>query len=118
MPRALIIEFSLCGVGHDAGPPRTIRLGIIHISVVPRGFIERLKRQSRGFMACRRLVWLILQQTRRDTDGLPPEDPLAARLDAAFLAEVEEAVAEIHQANPDPASDERDSSNSEGMSHE
>jgi len=92
MPRALIIEFSLCGVGHDAGPPRTIRLGVIHVSVVPRGFIESVRRQSRAFVACRRVIWLICQRVAAASKTAPPETSPAITIDRDLADEMGEAI--------------------------
>jgi hypothetical protein len=96
MPRALIIEFSLCGVGHDAGPPRTIRLGIVHVSVVPRGFIESVRRQSRAFVACRRVIWLICQRVAAASKSAPASASPIINIDRDLAAEMDEAVATLN----------------------
>ncbi len=95
MPRALIIEFSLCGVGHDAGPPRTIRLGFVHVSVVPRGFMESVRRQSRALVACRRLIWLICQRVASASKAAPADASPVIAIDRDLAAEMDEAIASV-----------------------
>lgn len=105
MPRALIIEFSLCGVGHDPGPPRTIRLGIIHVALVPRGFLESVRRQSRAFVACRRLVWVICQRVKAAARSTPPGVTPIIGIDKDFASELSEAMLEVRSALDDETAD-------------
>lgn len=99
MSRALIIDFELCGLGHDAGPPRTIRLGLVHIAIVPGGFIRGVRRQSRAFVACRRILWVILERARAAAASSGAKKAPQMALDSDFLAELEEAVTVLRETD-------------------
>lgn len=43
MLRTLIIEIGRCGFGRDAGPPPSIRLGVVRIWRSPAGLLARLR---------------------------------------------------------------------------
>lgn len=118
MPRALIIEFSLCGVGHDAGPPRTIRLGFVHVSVVPRGFVESVRRQSRALVACRRVIWLICQRVATASKAASADASPVISIDRDLAAEMDQATTEIHQATPAQTFAQRYCRDLEGLDHE
>lgn len=96
MPESLIIELGRCGVGHDKGPPRLLRLGILQIAFAPRGLIAQLSRQELVLSRCRRVLWII---ARRAVDAKRAastvKTPAIIAVDESFMSALDDAMADL-----------------------